>query len=196
VLSYSEHAGFDARDPLNSALVLGSAERPQQWLTLRDVFTGLHLRQNLLTILNGCESGLVEPDRVDEYVGLPSGFLYAGAACVLSTLWAVYDLSTALLIDRFHHEWQGGRSIAAALHAAQRWLRDDIRSGPDLRDRVLPELLAGLDDAPLERACRRRAAYYAEQFAGRPPFAAPVHWAPFIATGLSYPLPEAVPSRP
>jgi CHAT domain-containing protein len=189
VLSYTGHAGFDTRDPLKSALVLGSVNRPEQWLTLREVFTGLHLRHNLLTVLNGCESGVVVPDRVDEYVGLPSGFLYAGAACVLSTLWAVYDLSTALLIDRFHHEWQGGQSIAAALHAAQRWLRDDIRSGPDLRDRVLPELLADLDDEHLKQECRQRAAYYAEQFPDRPPFAAPVHWAPFIATGLSYPLP-------
>jgi CHAT domain-containing protein/tetratricopeptide (TPR) repeat protein len=189
VLSYSGHAVFDPRDPLNSALVLGSVNRPQHWLTLRDVFTGLHLRQNLLTVLNGCESGLVEPDRVDEYVGLPSGFLYAGAACVLSTLWAVYDLSTALLIDRFHHEWHAGQSIAAALHAAQRWLREGISSGPDLRDRVLPELLAGLDDDHLKQECRRRAAYYAAHFPDRPPFAAAAHWAPFIATGLSYPLP-------
>jgi CHAT domain-containing protein len=130
----------------------------------------------------------VELDRVDEYGGLPSRPLYAGAACVLSTLWAVYDLSTALLIDRFHHEWQGGRSIAAAPHAAQRWLRVDIQSGPDLRDRVLPELLAGLDDDHLKQACRQRAAYCAQHFAGRPPFALPLHWAPFIAIGLSHPL--------
>jgi CHAT domain-containing protein len=123
MLSYTGHAGFDARDPLSSALVLGSAERPQQWLTLRDDFTGLRLRQNLLTILNGCESGLVELDRVDKYVGLPSGSLYAGAACVLITLWAVYDLSTALLIYRFHHEWQGARSSSPTLSGAGRKTR-------------------------------------------------------------------------
>jgi CHAT domain-containing protein len=166
------------------------------WLTLRDIFTGLHLRQNLLTIINGCESGMVLPDRVDEYVGLPSGFLYAGATCVLSTLWAVYDLSSALLMDRFHHEWQGDTSIAAALHAAQRWLRE-IKSGPDLRQRVLPQLLATLDDDHLKRECERRADYYAEHYPDSPPFAWPVHWAPFIATGLSYPLPpDAVKNTP
>jgi CHAT domain-containing protein len=197
VLSYTGHAGFDARDPLNSALVLVSDKTPERWLTLRDIFTGLHLRQNLLTVLNGCESGMVLPGRVDEYVGLPSGFLYAGAACVLSTLWAVYDLSSALLMDRFHHEWHSGKSIAAALHAAQRWLRDDITSGPDLRDRVLPDLLANLDDDHLKRECQRRAEYYAGRYPDRPPFASPVHWAPFIATGLSYPPPpDAVKSAP
>jgi tetratricopeptide (TPR) repeat protein len=80
VLAYTGHSGFDAADPLNSALVLGSDRNRNLWLTLRDIFTGLHLRQNLLTIINGCESGMVMPDRLDEYVGLPSGFLYAGAA--------------------------------------------------------------------------------------------------------------------
>jgi hypothetical protein len=107
------------------------------------------------------------------------------------------DFRTLEARRHFCAEEVGGRSIAAALHAAQRWLREDIRSGLELRDRVLPELLAGLDDDHLKRACRQRAAYYAEQFGGCPPFAAPVHWAPFIATGLSYPLPpEAVTNGP
>ena len=131
------------------------------------------------------------PDRVDEYVGLPSGFLYAGAACVLSTLWAVYDISSALLMDRFHAEWLGGKSIGAALREAQRWLREDIVSGPYLRDQVLPGLLERLDDEDLRRLCERAADHYARRFPDRPPFASPVHWAPFIATGLAYPLPSA-----
>jgi CHAT domain-containing protein len=189
VLHYTGHASFDPRDPLNSALILRNAKDRGQWLTLRDIFTGLHLRENLLTVLSGCESGMLLPDRVDEYVGLPSGFLYAGAACVLSTLWAVYDLSSALLMDRFYQEWQAGKSIAAALRAAQRWLRDGITSGVQLRDEILPELLAGLDDEHLRRECRRRAEYYAGRFPASPPFASPAHWAPFIATGLAYPLP-------
>jgi CHAT domain-containing protein len=100
-------------------------------------------------------------------------------------------------MDRFHHEWQTSKSIAAALHAAQRWLRDDIKDGPDLLNRVLPELLANLDDGHLKRACRQRAEYYAQRYPNSPPFASPVHWAPFIATGLSYPLPpDAVKCTP
>jgi CHAT domain-containing protein len=162
---------------------------PEQWLTLRDIFCGMHLKANVLTVISGCESGMLRPDRVDEVVGLPSGFLYAGATCVLSTLWAVYDLSSALLMDRFHAEWLGGKSVAAALREAQRWLRDDIVSGPYLRDHVLPPFLARLDDDDLRRLCTRRAAAYAEGFPDRPPFASPVHWAPFIATGVAYPWP-------
>src|SRR5205814_9939671 len=59
VLCYSGHAGFDPEDPLNSAVVLGRDDTPLSWLTLRDIFCDLHLRQNLLTIINGCETGLV-----------------------------------------------------------------------------------------------------------------------------------------
>jgi CHAT domain-containing protein len=191
VLHYSGHAYFDPNDPLRSALVLEEAHEAQRdrWLSLRDVFTRLHLRHNVLTVLSGCESGMVQPDRVDEYVGLPSGFLYAGATCVLSTLWAVYDLSSALLMQRFHQEWQGGTSIGAALRRAQRWLRE-IPSGPHLRDAVLPGLLEALEDEDLRQRCRRAADIHAERHPDGPPFASPVHWAPCIATGLAYPAPE------
>jgi CHAT domain-containing protein len=190
VLHYSGHAGFDLADPLRSALVLEGKDDTQRdrWLSLRDVFTRLHLQQNVLTVLNGCESGMVVPDRVDEYVGLPSGFLYAGATCVLSTLWAVYDLSSALLSVRFHQEWLGGKSIAAALHAAQRWLRDDVRDGRYLQQVVLPEVLKLVDDPATRQRCEEAAAKLAVKYPDRPPFASPVHWAPFIATGLAYPL--------
>ena len=122
VINYTGHAVFDPANPLQSALVLGDENDREQWLTLRDVFCALNLPNNALTVINGCESGMIRPDHVDELVGLPSGFLYAGAQCVLCTQWAVYDLSSALLVNRFHQEWlgklpgspPGGRSVAAA----------------------------------------------------------------------------------
>src|SRR5262249_10055926 len=59
VLHYSGHASFDIDDPLRSALVLGDQAQRDRWLTLRDVFTRMHLCDNVLTVLNGCESGMV-----------------------------------------------------------------------------------------------------------------------------------------
>jgi hypothetical protein len=38
----------------------------------------------------------------------------------------------------------------------------------------------------LKRECEQR---FAKQYPDSPPFASPAHWAAFIATGLSYPLP-------
>ena len=42
---------------------------------------------------------------VDDYVNLPTGFLYAGARCVISTLWAINDLSGSLVMAKFHELW-------------------------------------------------------------------------------------------
>jgi CHAT domain-containing protein len=129
-------------------------------------------------------------DPVDEYVNLPTGFLFAGAACVISTLWPVWDISSALLMVRFHQEWkQDGRSdrIAAAVRRAQRWLRRDIASGQQLRDEILPEFLADVEDEELRARCFTAAEHYARVSPETPPFAHPVYWAPFIASGLAYP---------
>lgn len=188
VLHYSGHAFFDPMDPLRSALILGSKEANQseKWLTLRDIFCELHLRSNVLTVISGCESGMIRPGKVDEFIGLALGFLYAGSASVLSTLWAVYDISTALLIERFYQEWSQGRKIGAALREAQRWLRNGIRSGVQLRDEILPIQLERLKEEALHEACRESVDRFAQRFPSSPPFASPVHWAPFVASGLTW----------
>src|SRR5262245_14840674 len=102
---------------------------------LQHVFTEMHLRQASLAVLNGCESGMVRPEQVDEYFGLSSGFLFAGAACVVSTLGSVWDLSSALLSLRFHQSWRSGQTPLAALSDAQRWLRG--LTGWAVRDEAL-----------------------------------------------------------
>ena len=114
-----------------SALVLGNKDDESQWLTLRDVFCTLHLPDNWLTVINGCESGMLRPDQLDELVMLPTGFLYAGATCVLCTLWRVYDLSSASAGGPLPSRVAGRPSrrpgqrphIGTALREAQRWLR-------------------------------------------------------------------------
>lgn len=191
LLHYCGHTMFNTDDQMASGLILAQQENDQMGdlLTLREIFAGLNLRRNFLTILNGCESGMLRPDLVDEYVTLPSGFLYAGAVCVVSTLWAVHDLSAALLMDRFHAEWQAGKSVAAALREAMRWLREDIRDGLYLMKEVVPAFLESVD-AKLRERCQEAAQIHANRYPDTPPFASPVHWAAFIATGLSYTAPN------
>jgi CHAT domain-containing protein len=196
LLHYSGHCSFDPTDPLGSALVLGSHEDRENWFSLREVFRRLNMPRNRLTVLNGCESGMLIPDLTDDYASLPTGFLYAGATCVLSTLWPVFDLSTALLMDRFHHQLLLGKTPSAALRAAQRWLREDITSGPDLMDRVLPRYLDSLDDARLRNQCLREADRHVQRCIGTPPFQSPAHWAPFSVIGLGYALPPPAEHQP
>jgi CHAT domain-containing protein len=186
--NYSGHAYFNVKTPLDSALLLVGRE-PQdvgEWLTLRHVFRELNLPCNELTVLNGCEGALLLPQPADDNVSLSTGMLYAGARCVISTLWVVSDLSSALLSERLHIELEKGKCAAAALREAQRWLREEIRSGVELRDRWLPPLLALLKDDELESVCRNEAENYALSHRDRPPFESPAHWAPFVASGLAW----------
>ena len=55
--------------------------------------------------------------------------LQAGVASVVSSFWAVEELSTALLMRRLYEELAGKidgqpKTVAVALHKAQLWLRD------------------------------------------------------------------------
>jgi CHAT domain-containing protein len=135
-------------------------------------------------VLNGCESGMVKPEQVDEYFGLSAGFLFAGAACVVSTLWSVWDLSSALLSLRFHESWRAGQTPLAALSGAQRWLRG--LTGRAVRDDVLPWLLPMMHTDEQRALCTTAADAYARSHPDSPPFASLVHWAPFTAAGLCY----------
>jgi CHAT domain-containing protein len=200
VWHYSGHAFFDLLEPLQSALILGAADEAFAggWLTLRDVFTRLRLREATLAVLNGCESGMLKPEVADDYVNLPTGFLFAGATCVLSTLWTVNDLSSALVMDKFHALWRGENGApplppAAALREAVCWLREDIRSGRQLARDLLPPLLAHVPDAEVRVTCERAAAELERRFPDEPPFASPAHWAPFICSGLAYAEPTSDP---
>jgi CHAT domain-containing protein len=86
-------------------------------LTTADVFK-LPL-EGALVVLSACESGRAAVHGGDELVGLTRGFLYAGAAALVQSLWRVEDGSTARLMDGFYRALQGGWSASAALREAQ-----------------------------------------------------------------------------
>ncbi|MDM7920849.1 MAG: CHAT domain-containing protein, partial [Pyrinomonadaceae bacterium] len=62
----------------------------------------------------------------EEILGLSRGFLTAGAASVLITLWTVNDRATAQLMRHFYGEFTKAGSAAMALRHAQ---REMIRRG-------------------------------------------------------------------
>ena len=183
LLHYSGHARFNPKKPLKSKLVLTGEP-----LTLGQVFGGMRLPRNRLVVLSGCESGLLVPDVLDDYVSFTTGFLYAGAPCVVSTLWAIPDLPSALLMDRFYELWLAGLAPAAALRAAQGWLQA-LRAGPDLNG-VMEAFTQNLEDRTDARHCREAAAKYVAGL-GERPFASPIHWAAFTCSGVGYGQPCA-----
>jgi CHAT domain-containing protein len=124
---------------------------------------------------------------MDEFVGLVSGFLARKTAYVLSTLWRVDELSTALLIIDFYRRFQAGLHPAQALGEAQQWLCT-------LTYPKLAEEYATL--ARQIKGCSRPFAEYLKSEAhsirqntdkmesSQPPFADPYYWAGFTITGL------------
>jgi len=96
-----------------------------RFITLLDVFRILKLPHARLAVLSACESGMIQMNtQADEFIGLPAGFLYAGARAVLSSLWTVDDESTSLLMQRFYENMLHHNLIPAeALQKAQLWLR-------------------------------------------------------------------------
>jgi CHAT domain-containing protein len=167
LLDVACHATF-APYPLAAELRLSGES-----LTLADVFVHLRLSKCLVTILEACETGLVD---WEDYIGFPSGFLSVGARSVVATLWKVPDLPTALLITRFHENVSTHRlGIAQALNEAQRWLR--TLTFPDLQQNPLyePFIANKLFVADFEQ--------WTQHAQGKPPFAHPYRWAAFISVG-------------
>lgn len=102
----------------------GKTVIPEKCLTLEEIFAKLELPQCNLVTLSACETGLTDSTAMtDEYIGLPSGFLYAGSMNVVSTLWKVDDFATAIFMIKFYQELQPQKSVAVALNATQNWMR-------------------------------------------------------------------------
>ncbi|MFB8793294.1 MAG: CHAT domain-containing protein [Microcoleus sp.] len=147
---------------------------PEKCLTLREIFAELQLPQCSLVTLSACETGLTTSTAMtDEYIGLPSGFLYAGSMNVVSSLWAVDDFATAILMIKFYQELARKISVAVALNAAQNWMRAVSRE-----DFIIWVGLLNLDNKSRQSVelwliCSRE-----EQ-----PFRDPKYWAAFCATG-------------
>jgi CHAT domain-containing protein/tetratricopeptide (TPR) repeat protein len=123
LIHFSCHGTYNLEDPLQSALLLANEEV----LTLSEISESFDARQTWLVTLSACETGLTNNfiSPADEYVGLPAGFLYAGAPCVVASLWAVEDRATALLMKRMYENiFKHDMGRAAALRKAQLWLRD------------------------------------------------------------------------
>jgi CHAT domain-containing protein len=188
---FSCHGKFNLKSPLESALILARDEQPENGrLTLAEIF-GLTLNQCRLVTLSACETGLTGlNDLSDEYISLPSGFLYAGSPSVVSSLWAVNDLSTSFLMIKFYENFsqcnqQEAGAVAIALNQAQQWLRNLTmnkfeqeleRFKPQL-DQILAQLRPGqrLIFKEALRQIRDHQPY---------PFAHPYYWAAFTATGF------------
>jgi CHAT domain-containing protein len=181
---FSSHGGFNPNNPLESALFLAN----QESLTLGEIFE-LRLNQCRLVTLSACETGLIDLNSIsDEYIGLPSGFLFAGSPSVVSSLWTVNDLSTSFLMIKLYEilfDENQQVSVPVALKTAQNWLQNlTIEELDKFLEQYQPQMdkhLALLQ--PEQRPLYKESLKQIKQRKPHP-FISPYYWAGFIATGI------------
>jgi CHAT domain-containing protein/predicted negative regulator of RcsB-dependent stress response len=133
IVHFATHALLNSQHPELSGLALSLVDeqgRPQDgFLRLHEIFN-LRLPAELV-VLSACQTGLGKEVKGEGLVGLTRGFMYAGAARVMASLWRVDDTATAELMKLFYRRLlQDGRRPAAALREAQieMWKRAPGRS--------------------------------------------------------------------
>ncbi|MCD4843224.1 MAG: CHAT domain-containing protein, partial [Methanosarcinales archaeon] len=170
-LHFSCHGLYNWQDVMNSGLVLANHDI----LTLSEIISGLNLDTARLVTLSACETGMTDIHQSpDEFIGLPTGFLQAGAAGVVSTLWAVNDAATSLLIKHFYQKHlKEGLPPDQALRSAQLWLRSATR-------KELGETYKSIDRMSHHEAYRE---LVMDGDPGNKPYANPYYWAAFTFTG-------------
>jgi len=115
-IHFATHVDANAQSPLDSAIIL--SPRPNGFkLYARDV-AGIPLNADLVTI-SACRGAGARTLSGEGLVGFAWAFFQARAQNVVTSLWDVYDNSTAQLMGDFYAEVKGRRSYAAALREAK-----------------------------------------------------------------------------
>ena len=122
IVHFATHGLLNDQHPGLSGVILSLVDeqgRPQDgFLRLHDIYN-LKLPADLV-VLSACSTALGKDVRGEGLVGIVRGFMYAGAARVVASLWKVDDEATAELMKRFYrYMLQENMPAAAALRAAQ-----------------------------------------------------------------------------
>lgn len=134
IVHFATHGVLDSRNPALSGIVLSLVDRQGEpvdgFLRLWDIY---NLRLPIdLVVLSACQTALGKEIKGEGLVGLTRGFMYAGAARVVASLWQVDDVATAELMSLFYQGvLKKNQPPATALRAAQvhmwkqkRWQED------------------------------------------------------------------------
>lgn len=167
------HGSSDLTSQAGGSLLLADDTR----LTVADL-TGGRLNGCRLATASACQSGHYSiTDTPEEFTGLPAGFLQAGAACAVVSLWQVRDDATALLMTRFYellnpHPGNASPQPAHALREARTWLRHLTTHQAEQYIQGHPHLTQAVNLVPS-----------ATTGSPEPPYADPQFWAAFTAWG-------------
>jgi len=127
---FATHGFLNTAHPELSGIVLSLVDKQgaeeNGFLWAQDVYN-LRLPAEMV-VLNGCRTGLGKEIRGEGLVGLTRGFMYAGSARVLVSLWDISDEASADLMAALYRDMlKVHSSPAAALRAAQIEIMKDQR---------------------------------------------------------------------
>ena len=122
IVHLATHGILDSANPELSGLVFSLVDKEGKpargFLRLGDIYN-LNLPADLV-VLSACETAIGPEVKSEGLTGLTRGFMYAGAARVVASLWKVDDAATAELMKRFYTYMLKDKMPAAeALRRAQ-----------------------------------------------------------------------------
>ncbi|HBB87191.1 MAG TPA: hypothetical protein DC047_06215 [Blastocatellia bacterium] len=122
IIHFATHGVLDLDHPELSGIVLSMVDekgRPQDgYLRLHEIYN-LNLPAELV-VLSACQTGIGKQVKGEGLIALTRGFMYAGAARVVASLWKVDDAATSELMGEFYKQMFTNKlKPAAALRAAQ-----------------------------------------------------------------------------
>jgi CHAT domain-containing protein len=122
IIHFATHGVMDLDHPELSGIVLSMVDENGQsedgYLRLNEIYN-LNLPAELV-VLSACQTGIGKQIKGEGLIALTRGFMYAGAARVVASLWKVDDAATAALMTEFYKQMFTNKlTAAAALTAAQ-----------------------------------------------------------------------------
>ena len=130
IIHIASHGEFDPVNPLLSAIKLAAPTDKNFTksdfdgnLEAGEIF-GLKINADMV-FLSACQTGLGKISAGDDVVGLNRAFFFAGTHTVISSLWRVSDVSTAVMIKTFYRLYMNQNKAdclkQAALHVKSRY---------------------------------------------------------------------------
>jgi CHAT domain-containing protein len=123
IIHLASHGEFNPINPLFSAVKLVEDIHADGDLEASEVF-GLRINADLV-VLSACQTGLGKVTSGDDVIGMNRAFLYGGSHAILSSLWRVNDISTAILVKQFYRRYVAEKKSEslrrAMLHVKNRY---------------------------------------------------------------------------
>lgn len=117
VIHIASHGEFDPVNPLFSSIRLAKDGKADGKLQAEEIF-GLDIRADLV-VLSACQTGLGDIRSGDDVVGMNRAFIFAGTHSLMSSLWRVSDVSTAIMMKHFYRNYMSYGKAESLTRAMQ-----------------------------------------------------------------------------